>query len=395
MPTLKAQANLLTNPSLQSGIIEVLIDRGARELMAVLPFKSFSGSTYDFNLEEEIGTGNSAQDPYGVNNIPNAGGKNRRVAVPSIMMIRNADVPEIDVVGKSDVNDIRADKIEKQAKKLAKDFLFQFINARVDETETYASYNMRGLEHWLDKYLALGFTEQAKYNTNTGLVGGTRQNLSLNSLDDLISRYKDEQFDVLYTDRETFVYIKGLLNAAGGNTAAMLMNEKFGMSMLHYDGVPIAVVDAVGASKTWASATIAGTTITVTDPAFLGFSSLDVGRSITQIGGTSTIATVVNTHQVTVAVATGMGAGAGSVAKTSALYAVRFGELDAVSAVFHEGRGVPARAGDYYGPIAGFDAVDMDMLEDSPRLRTRITWYGNTVVQSPYAIARLSHYLLG
>lgn len=394
MGTLKQEADKLTNPSLQRGIIEVIIERGAREVMAQLPFKSFQGTTYDFVLEDQIGTGHSARDPYGTDNIPNGQGANKRYAVPAVGLFRHADVPKIDVVGKSDHNDIRADKIEKQAKKLAKDFVQQLIQGRPDDTGTYNSLNMRGLEYWLDEY---DDASQKVYWTDTGAAGGTAQNLSLTALDDMLSRYKDERFEVIYTDRETWVEIKSLLNSAGGNTAEMLMNELFGRPMLHYNGVPIVILDPVGDIKEFNSATGDGAgnvTVDDTDGDFIGFSSIDVGRDITVNGSTTSITGVTDTHTVTVSDGTFAASGAGQVEKTNAIYACRFDEVDGVTALFHANRGVPANAGKYYGPIAGFDAEDLGSLETSSRYRTRLDYFGNVAVQSRWAFVRLSHYAL-
>lgn len=383
MPTLREQADKLTNPSLVSGIIETIIARGARELMAVLPFKSFQGSSYDFVNETEIGEGNSAQDPYG-ENIPNAGGKNTRYVVPATMLIRNADTAKIDVTGKSDINDQREDDILKQAKKIARDFLFQFVAGRVDTTgDEVESYVLRGLEHWIAKFVQAGFEDM--------LVDAGGSSLALTHFNDLSTRWKGERYDAFYMDRETGVAFRDLLTASPGNTAEMIMNEAFGMPMLHYDGIPCVITDAVGRERHFTEATVDGSEVTVTDPDFVGFSETDAGNTI---NGTE-ITDVVSSHTVGVADGAAVNeTGPNKVDKSHAIYAIRFDEVDGACAVYHENRGMQANAGEYHGPIAGFDAEDLGILDWAPRYRTRLDFFGNTAVQSPHCLAKLDGYEL-
>lgn len=385
--TLEEQADLLTNPSLQRSMVRTIKDRGARELMAQLPFKSFVGKTYDFTIEDEIGTGNSAQDPYG-DTIPTGGGKNQRISTGVTMMIRNAVTPKIDIVGKSDYFNQREDDFEKEAKKLGRDFFQQFINGMQDETGTHDSYNLKGLEHWFKKH---DRSEQTFYATDDATLTGNAENLSYTHIDELLSRQRGEPFQFIYMNRETSIAFRGLLNNMPGNVAGMMMQDTFGKQMLHYDGTPIVVNDAVAMDKQIPEATVSGTTVTVTSDAFLGFSELVVGESITVGGNTTTVASVTDTHEVEVSDGTALSDGTGQsghVEQKNVIYAGRMDPVDGIAAVYHENRGVPADAGEHYGPIAGFDANDQGLLESSPRYQSRLDFYGQTVVHDPEAQAR-------
>ena len=357
--------------------------------MAQLPHKSFVGKTYDFTQEEEIGTGNSAQNPYANSGIPTGGGKNKRHSVPVTMLVRNAITPKIDVTGKSDYFNQKQDDFEKEAKKLARDVFYQFLNGLVDDSGTHDGWNLRGLEYWFDKYS--GFPEQTFYATDDGTLSGNAESLSYTHMDELLSRQKGQPFEVLYMNRETSVAFRSLLNNMPGNVAGMMMQDTFGRQMMHYDGVPIVVNDAVGMDKQIGSATVSGTTITVDDSEFLGFSDLVVGQDITLNGETGTVASVTDTH--TVEITTGGditdGSGlSGVVEQNNVIYAVRFDSVDGVCAVHYENRGIPANPGEHYGPIAGFDAEDQGLLEGSQRYQTRLDYMGQVVVHDPRAQAR-------
>lgn len=409
MPLLKTQADLLTLPSLQKGVIEVLITRGARALLERLPFKSFEGSSHDFNAEVSLPTGNSSRDPYGTT-IPTGVGTRQRISVDSGMLARNADTAKIDVIGKSDINNQRANDLILASKKLADDLTNMFVNGVHIDAGT--DFNLKGLEYWINFYNGT-FTEQEVFGTDTGAVTGTPQNLSLRMVDDLLSRNYGAEFDTIYSDRQTMVTFMNLYNLAGGNTGAMFMDDMFGKSaaVFMYRGKPWYVLDHAGAAKVSngnGAISMSDATLTVDmtsasgDPHFPGFTSLDVGRSITVAGAgasgatlSTTIASVTDVDEVELAAtaSTTVTDAIVTVAATNVIYVVRHDEEDGVCAIHHQNRGIPANPGQYFGPVAGFDAEDLGLLEASPMYRTRLDWFGNFVVQSPYAVARLSHFV--
>ena len=405
MPILKVEADKISNDSLQKGVVEVIIERGARELLQYLPFKGFEGRAYAFNMEKTLPTGSSARDPYGTTALPDGVGTRERISVETGMLSRNADTAKIDVIGKSDVNDARYQDTVLAAKKLAADFMEQFISGKGSR------WNMRGLEYWGDYYPTVNadYGDMLVYNTNTGLSSGTKAALALTDLDNLLSLYKGDRFQMIASDRQTYVAYRNLLIAAGGNIANMFMKNNFGESIPAYDGIPWLILDPVGQAKAGADADYDHTggaserlmTVDVTsDPYWIGFSSLDVGRQVTFSGAaTGTIETIVSETAVTFTTGDNPGSDVSAesftVAKTNAIYALRFDEQDGVTAVNHSNQGgAAAPTGDYYGPIGGFDAEDLGILEGLNNYRTRLSWFGNIVNHNPHAMARLSHYTI-
>ena len=401
MPLLREEADKLTIESLQKGVIEVLITRGARELLGKLPFKSFQGTAYTFVAEKALPDSASIADPYG-NTIATGVGSYNRIPVASGSFMRNADTAVIDTIGKSNINKQRRQDTIRAAKALSRDFMDQFINGT---HVVGADVSLEGLEHWLDFY-APDFPEQTVYATDAGTAAdyGNAQALSLTLLDDLLTRFKGDGFDCIVSNRETQVAFQNLLNLAGGNTAGMFMEDKFGKMYWAYRGTPWHVFDVVGQAKrttpgdaqagiaAGSATVVAGGTLTVTDPRFVGFSSIDVGRAVSVNGVAQGVIDSVTSNRVVEVSAAVAATGALEVAKTNAIYCIRFDEEDGTTALYHEGRGNAAENGEYEGPISGFDAEDLGRLESSEKLRTRLTWYGSFAVQSPHAIARLSHF---
>lgn len=415
MPLLKVEANKLTLPSLQLGVVQVIITRGAREVLSQLPFKPFEGESYAFNQEKTLPTDNSAGDPYGVSTLlPGGVGTRRRQAVESGYLRRNIDTAKIDVIGKSDKQSQRDADLIMGSKKLAKDFVSQFINGVPDTTGSTTDFNLRGIEYWLGFY-ETDFPDQKVYGTNTGEIDGTPANLSLRMVDDMLSRHFGGDFDAIYSDRATQVAFKNLYNLAGGNTGAMFMEANFGLSERHtltqrvfmYDGKPWYVLDEVGAAKSSTSVAISSgdNTLTVSDvgdPGFIGFSDIDVGRAVVVPGAgasaadlETTIASVTSNRVVELEDAAGTTVS--GVALTSSpvnvIYAVRYDEEDGFTTIFHKNQSVPADPGEYFGPIAGFNYENLGTHPDYPIIRGRVDWYGNFVNHSPYSIVRLSRFV--
>ena len=404
MPTLKAQSDILSQESLQSGVVEVIITRGARALVEKLNFESYEGTAFAFNAEESLPTEDSRRDPFGTS-IAGGNGTNRRIQVEAGALIRNADTQEISHIGVSNINNQRADDVMKHAKKLAQDFGYAALND--NHTDSGSDLTLKGVAYWMDFYAA-DFPEQRVYGTNDGLITGTSVALTLNMVDDLLSRQKGLEFNAIYSNRETRVKFKNLYNAAGGNTGGILQAANFGSAAnFMYDGVPWYTLDHVGAAKSIVAAgaiTSAATTFVVnraTDPYFAGFSQTDVGRTITIVGAGAAAADLVTTidsvtDKTTIEVADAAGTTVSTanatVAAQNMIIATRHDGLDGFTAVYHENNGGMGDAGMHNGPIAGFDVKDLGMLQGEPRYRTRLTWYGNYALQDPYAMATLSHF---
>jgi hypothetical protein len=394
MPTLKGltQSDQLTLDDLTVGVVEAVIERGAKEVLGVLPFKSFEGANFAFNYEATLPTTTSVINPYQTSNLSEGVGTVTKVQVPSRGLARNADTPRIDVIGKSDINDQRAGDVLRAAKKLGEDFARGFVQGITYGTDiSGGAYQLHGLDHWVDFYDdSGGFTEQ-----DFVAAGGA---LSLDDIVDLLSRQKGNAFNVVFLPRPTMNAFRGILNDMPGNTAEMVMEEKFGKPVLMYDGIPFVTLDPVEADKVvgannWAVATNAVTYDTL-DNSFRGFSQSDIGKTISDASDSTTVATWVDADSITVA------SGA-SLTDTEALtldgdsvpliYAVFMDEEEGVSAVYHRNLGdLNASMGEHNGPIAGFTANEIGLLESAGDIfRVRLSWYGNIASQSPYAIARM------
>jgi len=422
------EANKLTNPSLTQGVTEVFLDRGTRDHYALLPFKEYEGTAFEWNMEKTLPGGYANIDPYGSTSIVGGVGTRNRLSIKAAALMRHVDTAEIDVIGKSDINDQHAEDLLMGAKAFAQQHRRDFFYGNGTYNEG-TGYNLSGLDYFLDKYAGRyqsgalvsptwgNFQEQKFFPTtgaNAGTPYGTKATFDYDWIDDLITREKGMGFDVIFSDRNSFLAFKTQLNAIQGNTAPMLMDERFGKPVYEYNGVLWVINDAVGAEKTSsmnkaASVSLAATTgeLTVnltTDPFFPGFQDLDIGREFEiydnppETGG-SVIASGVITDITGAATAetdhTGGAVTGYLVLKaTPAIYAIRYNDIDGVCAVYHKAEGTSVNAGEYNAPIVGFVAERIGALEDAPLLRTRLKWYGNYAALSPYSVARLSHYSL-
>lgn len=386
MATIKslAQANNHSLAFLVKGIVEAIIERGAKDLLGVLPFKSFEGSTYDFVQELTLASSTSVVDPYSTSDLPEGVGTVSRFSIAARALGRNADTAKIDVLGKSNVNNQRAADALRAAKKLAQDFVRGFFLGTAEGNQ------LHGLDYWVDYYdKTAGFTEQ-----DYAAGGGA---LSLDMVQDLTSRHKDGPFDVMYMQRPTYNAFRGLLNDLGGNTAAMVMDTRFGKPVLMYDGIAVIMNDSPGADKVIASGNWGAATTTVTldtvDNAFYGFSDSDLGKTISDSNESTTVSTIVDSGEITVAVGfTPTGALTIDGDSLPTVYAVRFDTEDGVSAVYHTNPGGSADVGENYGNIGGFSATDIGDLQGPNIKRIRLDWFGNIVSHSPYAIARMRNF---
>lgn len=440
---LKTIADKLDTESLQAGIVETIIDKGARNVIGVLPFDSFTGASYDYNLEKSLPTDDSAESPYG-DDIASGVGEPERVSLDVAMLARDVKTPIVNDRGKSTINNQRARDIQSGAKKMARDFIRHHVGA------TGFGVSLNGFEKFLldyagdvhadgtrayNGYLGANFVQkpgQKVFHTDDGFPGGTTQQLDSEVLRNFLNLAGDDDFDMLWVDEETYVQIQLIVEGMPGNWADHVMDENFGRPVLTFNGVGIMKLDAVGEAKTAlnvavdgdGSSTYDGTITVKNDTAandghnkFHGWTDADIGRSFTLYdsggsaisNGTGTIADVDETDTSPRAVVdvTWTGTAPADQAhsdgsyvvldKTNLIYGLRYDSLDGATAFYHETMGAPANAGpQYQGPIAGFNATNMDRERSGMRaLLTQLDWFGNFAIKSPYAVARLSHFDFG
>jgi hypothetical protein len=434
MPTtlLKAEADQLTNPSLQRGVVETIIDKGASDLVAMLPFDSFTGQSYDYNLEDTLPNDDSSEDPYG-SNIADGVGKPERVALDVGMLARDVKTPIVNKQGKSDINDQRARDIMSGAKKMAKDFVRHHVRAMgvgttlngfekflldyagdvfADGTRTYNGFNGASFVH---------VDEQKVFHTDDDTPGGTSNALGTKVLRQFLTRSGDEPYDVIWTDEDSYVEVQEILANLPGNMAQHIMDENFGRPVLQFNGTRIMKLDAAGDIKVGKNVILDSTAnpsyIEIDSsasghPKFHGFSDLDIGRTFTiydsngNVYDTGTIddldsstprykAEVTMDSQTNATLSTGDSHRL-ELDKTNVMYGLRYDDLDGATAFYHQNMGVPADPGpQYQGPIAGFNVTDMDRERSGMRaLLSQVDWFGNFAIKDPRSVARLSHYKL-
>lgn len=427
------EADRLDNPSLQRGIIETIIDKGARNLTAVLPFDSFTGNSYDYNLEGSEALGSSIESPYG-SDIPQNIGEPERIKLDTGMLARNVFTPIINERGKSTFTDQRARDIASAAKRMAKDMVTQHING------SGAGKSLNGFEKFLTDFAGLVDAagnreiasgtivteeEQKVFLTDDGTPGGSAQNLDSEAIRTLLTRSGDEEFDMLWTDEQTYVQIQMIVENMPGNMADHIMSENFGRSVLMIDGTNVMKLDAAGRRKKGANVIVNTTDDTVEvensaagDAKFIGFTDLDIGRDFTLYDGDpddpAVSASAIGSGSVAdlddtspnwkVSVTWDSEPGSDSATgdehyvvldKTPVIYGARYDTMDGATAFYHNTDGAPANPGEQYtGPIAGFNASDLGRARAGNRRarETQLDWFGNFAVKSPYAVARLSHF---
>lgn len=424
---LKSEADKLTNPSLQRGVVETIIDKGASDLTAMLPFDSFAGQSYDYNLEDTLPNDDSAEDPYG-DNIASGVGKPERIVLDVGMLARDVKTPIVNRQGKSDINDQRARDIMSAAKKMAKDFVRHHVRA------LGTGKSLNGFEKFLLDYSGDVFAdgtrtyngisaprvdEQKVFHTSDDTPGGTSKDLNTTVMRQFLTRSGDQMFDVVWCDEDTYVQVQEIISNMPGNMAQHIMDQNFGRPVLQFNGTRIMKLDAAGDVKIGKNvvldSTVDPSTLEIKNTTdghqkFHGFSDLDIGRGFTiydsndNVYDTGTIddldsgsprwkveVTMDNNTSDTLATSDSHRV---ELDKTNVMYGVRYDDLDGATAFYHQNMGVPADPGEQYqGPIAGFNVTDMDRERSGMRaLLSQVDWFGNFAIKDPRAIARLSHY---
>jgi len=390
-----AEANKLTLPFLLRGVFETIRKRGLPDFFALLPFKSFEGSTYDFNYELTNAAGNSVINPYSTSDLPEGVGTRTRFNLTTKALGRNVDTALIDMHGKSNINNIRALDMQDAAKTFTFHFADQAIRGMGYDN------NCNGLDYWVDYWNSVGYTEQ-DFDAN----GAT---FSSQLLYDMLLRTKMESFDVIYADRETTVEFMALLAELPGNIPTHIMDPRFGKPVLAFNGIPWITLDVIAEDKVATNAVVAGTGTTVTpasnDNGFEGFSQADIGKTVSDGSNTDTIASV-NFSTGVATLTTGgslsdatvdvtvQGPNTSGAANKRLIYAVRYDTGDGFTSVYHNNpMGAQPSNGDYLGSLGGFSARDLGELQGPPIVRSRLDWYGNFASHVPFAITRMRNFV--
>lgn len=417
MPLLVAEAARLTLPDLKTEILETQIIRGAPMLFARVPFRNDQAETMRLLWESATNVATSLADPCLDAELQGAACVTASDSRESITqdiawkhMRRHADVCVLHTFDKRHFDRKRVE-MRKQAKYLVEDWADQLFNGFGN------GLNFHGIEYYLDYMVnTLGLTGLVRYGTDDGTSGGLPQNLSLPMITEALMQVRCGTYSAIVSDLQSFINFRALIEAAGGNTAPMLMAENFGVSIFshgQYNGVPWIVYDRIAAAKSTAEGQITTATTTLTidvtgatgDVGWIGFNSLDVGRDITVAGAgaggavlSTTIASVTNANVVELDDAAGTTVAADAAVAlpaTNAIYMVNFDEDDGVHYRYPEVNGsFPATVGKCLPSVGGMTEINIGLLQSCEIDRVRLRAYGNFANEGADSIVRLSHYAL-
>lgn len=428
--TLRERYEKLSQDSFKAGMTQALYERGAAEIMSQLQFEGFRGDHKRFVVEKSKPGSSAARDPFDTNTPPGGVGDVYNIRIPAGQMSRNVDVPEAAANVMNDTNDQTQTNVQLASESFHDEFMLElFHGTGMYKEET--GVTLSGLDWWLDEFAGryeagsfvqgsyhnTKFEEQKFFATVDGVDGPAHQDsnkksLSLNMFDDARSRYRGRDFDMILSPRKTWVAFKNHLNASGGNTTNMLVGDR---QVPGWDGLPWVVSDSVGSEKyveEGGAISSSGNELTISNSnslGFIGFSDLDVGRTVTVVGagaGGADLVTKITqvddrfTAQVADSAGTTVSNAAVTLDRTECAYLVRFNGANGIRAI-HGMAGEASEQtydvdmGDYYGSIAGYDLLDLGILQQGGNIRRyRMIWDGNFCVQDPYTVCRVSHYTL-
>jgi hypothetical protein len=221
MPLLKAEAEKLSNDSLERGVIEEVIERD--DLFALLPFTNINGKAYTYNREDTIAEGAF----LGVNeDVPESTSTFTEHTAVLKILAGDVDIDKFLIATMGDHNDQVAIQLAQKAKGLGR----QFRRTMFTGDSTVNPKEFSGLAKLVDS------DQEITVNANGAA-------LSLSQLDELKDAIPNGP-DCFMMRKGTYRAYKSLLRATGGIEPAHIMIKDFGMVPAH-DGVPILLSDFI------------------------------------------------------------------------------------------------------------------------------------------------------
>lgn len=219
MPLLKAEAEKLSNDSLERGVIEEVIERD--DLFALLPFMNVQGKAYTYNRESTIAEGAFLS----VNeDVPESASTFTEHTANLKILAGDVDIDKFLIATLGDTNDQVAVQLAQKAKGLGRQFKrTMFQGDAVTNPKEFS-----GLAKMVDPAQEI-------------VVGANGAALALSQLDELKDAIPNGP-DAFIMRKGTYRAYKALLRATGGVTPEMVMIKDFGMVPAH-DGVPILISD--------------------------------------------------------------------------------------------------------------------------------------------------------
>lgn len=221
MPLLKAEAEKLSNDSLERGVIEEVIERD--DLFALLPFMNVNGKAYTYNREDSIAEGAF----LGVNeDVPESASTFTEHTAVLKILAGDVDIDKFLIATMGDHNDQVAVQLAQKAKGLGRQFRRTLFTG--DSVANPKEFS--GLAKLVDP------DQEITVNPNGAA-------LSLSQLDELKDAIPNGP-DAFLMRKGTYRAYKSLLRATGGIEPGMVMIKDFGHVPAH-DGVPILVSDYI------------------------------------------------------------------------------------------------------------------------------------------------------
>lgn len=258
MALLIEEARLLSRDQLEIGVIEEIVDK--EDLFAILPFTAVNGKAYVYNRELTLSEADFLT-PYGT--VKEEASTFKEVVTTLRILIGDVDVDKFIVGTMSDTNSQKAIQIASKAKGLLRKFrrtlaigdstihATEFDGlARIATDITFGLGRSAGMDSAFAN--APGDLTRTIYADGTMPIAGTPApttgtagaTLTLAMLDKLLDAVPNGA-DALFMPRPVIRAFRGLVRAAGGNTASEYMFENFGKAMLTHNGVPILANDFI------------------------------------------------------------------------------------------------------------------------------------------------------
>lgn len=226
MPLLREEAEKLSNNTLESGVIDEIIDRD--DMFAVLPFMQVDSKAYVYNRENTL-AGADFLDPN--EEIKESASTFTEVTAKLRILAGDVDIDKFLNTTMGDTNNQMAIQVAKKAKGVARQFHQTLATGDTDKNRKA-----------FDGIHKLVTDEQT---ITMGPNGGALTLAKLDELCDMIPLGAD----VLIMRRGTIRSYRSLLRATYGTDAVMQQLKNFGRPMLTHNGIPILMNEFLAADE--------------------------------------------------------------------------------------------------------------------------------------------------
>lgn len=441
--TLREHYQKRSQDSYKVGFTQALWERGALETLNDMVFKGFKGDGHRFKVEKSRPGKSAARHPMSTAQPPGGVGDLHDIRIYPGQLTRDIDTPTQAQNVMTDHDDQALIDSMLAAGSFFSEFIAQlfhgdgsFQDKGAGSDLTAEGENLCGLDWWLDqycgayvdgtidtagtlygKYYSAAFAGQKVFETLSGTpdhVSGNQLAFSQSTVDNALTLIKGEQPTVIISPRKTWVEFKKVLNSLGGNTTQHAINGK---TVPGYEGTPWLLSDSLFGEKYSATGgEIKAADLDIVEVAgegednFPGFTDGDVGKTITvataSFGGSDTvlITDYIDRRRVRVATAASGAVATGKAVTVNAsdngFMILRLNDMtNSLAAIYgSQSEATEASYGlskpnEYYGAVAGFDILDLGILQAGGNIRRRrAIWDGNFVVENPFSMVRVTNF---